>query len=301
MMQNHNSFASSSNWHRNGRIFSTLSEDDDREIGPPWLDHTRPRPDESLASASTHRLPPQPPPSEPRYFTNSRRASFSQPEHPQSTAGLAHHGPAPSHAHSRPTLPHFTHSSDRNLPAWRAPVTHPPSDWERYDQYVIEPHPVVFQRSPSEALSPIMPSAPQSRKRVAIDSGRERPKKMRQNSEDLEEINLTSDDPMEAVLEQERQELVKSQQKDDEDGPKPFGKMSCIICMDNFTDVTATACGHIFCHECLSQALHASEKNDRGVGSCPVCRKQLKKTTKNHIIPLALMTRKTFCEQSLRR
>ncbi|KAF2225814.1 hypothetical protein BDZ85DRAFT_294255 [Elsinoe ampelina] len=290
-MQNHNSFASSSNWHRNGTFFSTLSEDDDREIGPPWLDHTRPRPDESLPSASTHRLPPQQAPSDSRYFTNSSGVSFIQSERPR----------VPSQALSRPTLPHFTHSSDRNSSAWRAPVTHPPSDWERYDHYVIEPHPVVFQRSPSEALSPIMPSAPPSRKRVAIDSGRERPKKIRQNSEDLEEINLTSDDPMEAVLEQERQELVKSQQKDDEDGPKPFGKMSCIICMDTFTDVTATACGHIFCHECLSQALHASEKNDRGVGSCPVCRKQLKRTTKNHIIPLALMTRKTFREQHPRR
>lgn len=48
---------------------------------------------------------------------------------------------------------------------------------------------------------------------------------------------------MDAVLEKERQELLKSQENEEEDGPKRFGSMNCIICMDNFTNLTATACG----------------------------------------------------------
>ena len=65
------------------------------------------------------------------------------------------------------------------------------------------------------------------------------------SSDDVEEIDLATEEGSEQkLLGKERTELVKTQQGgDDDDGPKSFGKMSCIICLDNFTNLTATACG----------------------------------------------------------
>ena len=63
---------------------------------------------------------------------------------------------------------------------------------------------------------------------------------------DVEEVNLTSEEgSAQALLEKEREELVKTQlgHSGDDDKPKRFNDMTCIICLDNFTNVTTTACG----------------------------------------------------------
>jgi len=63
---------------------------------------------------------------------------------------------------------------------------------------------------------------------------------------DIEEVNLVSEEgSAQALLEKEREELVKTQlgQDGDDDKPKRFNDMTCIICLDNFTNVTTTACG----------------------------------------------------------
>ncbi|KAJ9627872.1 hypothetical protein H2203_003090 [Taxawa tesnikishii (nom. ined.)] len=76
----------------------------------------------------------------------------------------------------------------------------------------------------------------------------------------------------------------------DEQKPSRLGQLNCMICMDNFTDMTVTHCGHVFCNECLHQALLASQRaSERGVGSCPACRKSIKPTKKDQVIPLLLM------------
>ena len=65
--------------------------------------------------------------------------------------------------------------------------------------------------------------------------------------------------------------------------------------MENFTNITITACGHVYCHECLTQALLAGEKNsDGGKANCPVCRKPVKRTVKHHVIPLQFMKKSAF-------
>ncbi|XP_069833423.1 E3 ubiquitin-protein ligase RNF4 [Dendropsophus ebraccatus] len=53
------------------------------------------------------------------------------------------------------------------------------------------------------------------------------------------------------------------------------GSVSCPICMDGYSEITqsgrlivSTKCGHIFCSQCLRDAL-------RNVTSCPTCRKKL--------------------------
>ena len=122
--------------------------------------------------------------------------------------------------------------------------------------------------------------------------------------QEIEEINLTNENPS------AEEELLQAQQKDaiaaqsgNSDGPTTIGKQTCIICLDSFTNAATTHCGHIFCHECLTQALIAGEKaSDRGVGNCPVCRKAISrkagKTTQ--IVPIAFMKRSTFQKQRRR-
>ncbi|KAG9479542.1 E3 ubiquitin-protein ligase RNF4 [Eleutherodactylus coqui] len=53
------------------------------------------------------------------------------------------------------------------------------------------------------------------------------------------------------------------------------GSVSCPICMDGYSEIiqsgrliVSTKCGHIFCSQCLRDAL-------RNVTSCPTCRKKL--------------------------
>ena len=64
-------------------------------------------------------------------------------------------------------------------------------------------------------------------------------------SQEVEEIDLVNEEgSAEALLDKERADLVKTQQsKDGSDKSKTFGQMNCIICLDNFTNLTATACG----------------------------------------------------------
>lgn len=51
------------------------------------------------------------------------------------------------------------------------------------------------------------------------------------------------------------------------------GGITCVICMDviGAKNMASTVCGHVFCHECITEALKASKK-------CPTCRKTLRPT-----------------------
>ncbi|XP_063313764.1 E3 ubiquitin-protein ligase RNF4 isoform X2 [Pelobates fuscus] len=53
------------------------------------------------------------------------------------------------------------------------------------------------------------------------------------------------------------------------------GKVSCPICLDGYSEIVqskrlivATKCGHIFCSQCIRDAL-------KSANSCPTCRKKL--------------------------
>jgi hypothetical protein len=58
----------------------------------------------------------------------------------------------------------------------------------------------------------------------------------------VEEIDLSQDDPILDVLQKQREEAVKSQAKPEET-VTTFNSFNCVICMDRPTDLTATACG----------------------------------------------------------
>uniref|UniRef100_A0ACD5ZCB8 Uncharacterized protein n=1 Tax=Avena sativa TaxID=4498 RepID=A0ACD5ZCB8_AVESA len=45
---------------------------------------------------------------------------------------------------------------------------------------------------------------------------------------------------------------------------------TCPVCWNKLVEPSTTNCGHIFCTECIKQAIHYQKK-------CPTCRKALKK------------------------
>ncbi|GAB1741273.1 hypothetical protein NU219Hw_g6514t1 [Hortaea werneckii] len=155
--------------------------------------------------------------------------------------------------------------------------------------------------------SPILQSsgssaAPRSLKRAAEDAqeeGRSKRRKSTSNQKPVDELDLTNEAPSaEDELRQGQQaSAVAAQQADTDDASASLkiGRRQCIICMEPYTNATVTACGHLYCHECLSQALIAGEKNsERGIGNCPVCRKPLSRKKATQVIPLSFMKKSAF-------
>ncbi|KAK4541016.1 hypothetical protein LTR36_008385 [Oleoguttula mirabilis] len=151
---------------------------------------------------------------------------------------------------------------------------------------------------PSSPQQPA-PRAPKSLKRTAQDAEEGRStKRVKRSLQHIDEVDMTEEAPSaEDELRQAQQEkAVAVQQAEQENsGPLKIGQRQCIICMENYTNATVTHCGHIYCHECLTQALRAGEKSsDRGVGTCPVCRKPVSRKKGNQMIPVAFMKKSAF-------
>ncbi|KAI9736157.1 MAG: SUMO-targeted ubiquitin ligase complex subunit slx8 [Cirrosporium novae-zelandiae] len=59
-------------------------------------------------------------------------------------------------------------------------------------------------------------------------------------------------------------------------GPIRLADLKCVICLSRMEDMTALTCGHLFCHDCISQAIVAGEQStEEGKGRCPICRKTI--------------------------
>jgi hypothetical protein len=80
-------------------------------------------------------------------------------------------------------------------------------------------------------------------------------------------LDIEDEVQYEAMKAKKQAELIKKQNEEEANRPVKLAEFQCIICMDNPTDLTVTHCGHLFCSECLFQALHAGDKK-----CCPVCR-----------------------------
>ena len=141
---------------------------------------------------------------------------------------------------------------------------------------------------------------PKSRKRAADEAKREQSSKRRKGTSssikaeaEIEHLDLTNEAPSaeeELAAAQTAAAVLAQQSSTSATGPLKIGQMQCIICMESFTNATITHCGHIYCHECLTQALNAGEKNsESGKANCPVCRKQVTRKNKNQVIPLLFM------------
>lgn len=62
------------------------------------------------------------------------------------------------------------------------------------------------------------------------------------------------------------------------------GPMACAICLQDMTSqsLTSTSCGHLFCTECINQALRSSNQ-------CPMCKKTVELNTLRRIYLPALV------------
>jgi len=155
--------------------------------------------------------------------------------------------------------------------------------------------------------SPVPSVRKLSRKRKADSpvDGR-RSKTARKNSSSSVEVDLNNvqlvdlssvDDTSqyEKLRAKEQADLMKQQTLALANKPVKLAEFQCIICMDNPTDLTVTHCGHLFCSECLHQALHAGDKK-----CCPVCRTTIvipkpgAKASRNgvFVLEMKLMTKK---------
>lgn len=62
---------------------------------------------------------------------------------------------------------------------------------------------------------------------------------------EVEEVDLTQEaDPIQEILQKQRADAIKAQEKPEETRTT-FNTFNCVICMDNPTDLTATACGTV--------------------------------------------------------
>ncbi|GAB7363933.1 hypothetical protein MBLNU230_g4495t1 [Neophaeotheca triangularis] len=135
---------------------------------------------------------------------------------------------------------------------------------------------------------------------------RSRPSEPHSSEPEAEDENPSAEAELLAA---QRAETLALQQAREAKGQIPIGKRSCIICMEPFTNATATACGHIYCHECLTRALMAGEKaanegngnSARGQGFCPMCRKGLKRKNKGDVVVVSFMTKGRFEKERERR
>ncbi|KAF2769010.1 hypothetical protein EJ03DRAFT_336534 [Teratosphaeria nubilosa] len=148
--------------------------------------------------------------------------------------------------------------------------------------------------------APAAPSRPLKRPAPADAEATHRTKRPTTAASPPEELDLTADHDTDAFLQHQQASTIAAQQgaaaaaDDSANGPIKIGQRTCIICMEHYTNAAVTPCGHIYCHECLTQALKAGEKNsERAVGNCPMCRKPVSRK-KNQVLPVAFMKRSAF-------
>ncbi|CCU76416.1 hypothetical protein BGHDH14_bgh05326 [Blumeria hordei DH14] len=136
-----------------------------------------------------------------------------------------------------------------------------------------------------DTASPPIQSFQETSKRPADSSNKTRPTKLVRTTSpkklkslsgslDQDEIDTVDLRNIETELQWEEKKKrdaaeIMAKEQSQENKPKlvKLSDFQCIICMDSPTDLTVTHCGHLFCSECLHQALHAGEKK-----CCPVCR-----------------------------
>ncbi|KAL2821531.1 hypothetical protein BJX63DRAFT_218784 [Aspergillus granulosus] len=123
-----------------------------------------------------------------------------------------------------------------------------------------------------------------------------------ENADELiESIDLTDVDGNSAiatVLAKQREDAVAAQQSSGSGSARTkLIAYKCPVCMDTLTDATTTVCGHLFCHQCIIEALKIGEERadhtgKASRGTCPVCRKPLARLDspgpRRNLVPLQI-------------
>ncbi|CDK27829.1 unnamed protein product [Kuraishia capsulata CBS 1993] len=144
-------------------------------------------------------------------------------------------------------------------------------------------------------------------KRVDSDDENSAPKNHRVREEmTATPIELDSEDEAElvdATTRKREAETDDDEDEDDDDGfeiiestqsaidaslkhenkAKSLKDVTCPICLSEIDDAVVTPCGHLFCTDCLYQALPSSKGRNRDSGICPLCRKMVKLKDLTHL------------------
>ncbi|CAG5166642.1 uncharacterized protein ALTATR162_LOCUS6957 [Alternaria atra] len=133
---------------------------------------------------------------------------------------------------------------------------------------------------------------PSAKRQKKDDGSAAEVEEKKEDDEKVQELDLTEQKtPLQEALQKQQEDAVKVQAKPEET-VTTFNSFNCVICMDNPTDLTATACGHLFCHTCLMEALIAGENrtgpHETKRSQCPVCRKTISRNKATDVIPLLL-------------
>ncbi|KUI65516.1 hypothetical protein VM1G_00325 [Cytospora mali] len=98
------------------------------------------------------------------------------------------------------------------------------------------------------------------------------------DADDLESLFGNDEDDIEVYdLTRSEDGLPEELLKPEEDNSIKLSKFECIICMDAATNLTVTHCGHMFCAQCLHQAMHTEVTKK----VCPMCRQKLEPRPKD--------------------
>ncbi|KAI6789849.1 hypothetical protein KC361_g8289 [Hortaea werneckii] len=292
--------------------FGNLSNDDlstDEQVDRLEQEQTPPHP-HSHAPQAEHPPPAQPPPPPPRSPSPPTAHQSSNP--PEESARRTDLSQRAEHSENWRQDPgrsgpgSLNYILDNDFETLHTPEHSPSRDTENMPpstrRRANQGNSIVDLTAPS---SPIPQSggsnAPRSLKRAAEDAqegDRSKRRKSATKPNPIDELDLTNEAPSaEDELRQGQQaSAVAAQQADtDTSASLRIGRRQCIICMEPYTNATVTACGHLYCHECLSQALIAGEKNsERGIGNCPVCRKPLSRKKATQVIPLSFLKKSAF-------
>lgn len=168
-----------------------------------------------------------------------------------------------------------------DLTADSSPPTMPPANSQRRRP------PSRMSRNSSSA-----PSNPAKRRKTGASQSSNRAYKI----EEVDLVDVEDETGLSKVLEQQRMATIDAQ-KEQANKPVKLSTLQCIICMETMKDLTATHCGHLFCHACLMEALIAGENQGsepgKGIPKCPVCRKKVirrvdHRRDNHNVIPLAM-------------
>lgn len=100
---------------------------------------------------------------------------------------------------------------------------------------------------------------------------------------DLSDTEVSSQDDV-IILGSDEEELDKSQRRKSmndmlqesmlhNNSAASFNKAKCPICFDQIDEAVVTPCGHLFCADCIYEAIPNSKVKTVNRGNCPLCRK----------------------------
>ncbi|KAL8793967.1 MAG: hypothetical protein Q9195_003480 [Heterodermia aff. obscurata] len=202
--------------------------------------------------------------------------------------------------------------------SWHLPFPRVPNDFVDLtdDNPDLDMPPTRDRRRPSRPPPSASASSqevdrPSKRRKTAANPKQQKSVKKEDSDAEVEEIDLKDvddDNGLSKALQKQQEMAIKAQRKEESDKPVKLSNLSCIICLESMTDITATRCGHLFCHGCLMEALIAGEQQEVEPGKfnsrCPICREKVSRpkpgASKSDIITLEILTRPKSASQNLK-